>query len=255
MTRTDQERRWKNMEMGTHSKVVKAQRIFSEVVGSQVTETGEQLLTIKLDKKIEDYMLERYVDENGQLSGEFTLFDNRIITAPQRRKIYALFGDIVKATGNGEDPYDVDSIKHDLKLIFCEKNKLEMFSLSENSKECTVTTASKFITFLLDFCMDNEVPLSYSPLELAEDIKHTLVRCLIERQCALCWKHGQVHHVDTIGMGRDRKKVDHTKHQLMCLCDDHHKEYHRIGGITFANKHHVAGILVNEEQFKQMKYR
>lgn len=243
------------MTMTYRSKVKKALNIFSEVVGSEITDNGSQLLTIKLDKTIEPYMLERYVDENGQLSGEFTLFDNRIITAPQRRKVYAILSDIVKHTGNGEDEYDVDSIKQDMKLIFCEKNKVEMFSLSENSRTCTVTTASMFITFLLDFCMEYDVPLSEAPLELAEDIKHYLINCLIKRQCVICWDLGQVHHVDTIGMGRNRKKVDHTKHQLMCLCDDHHKEYHRVGGVTFANRHHVAGVLLNEEQYKKMKYR
>lgn len=233
----------------------KAKNIFSEVVSSQVTDSGEQLLTIKLDKEIEPYMLERYVDENGQLSGEFTLFDNRIITAPQRRKIYALFSDIVKSSGNGENEYDIESIKHDMKVIFCEKNNIEMFSLSERSKTCTVTTASMFITFLLDFCMEYDVPLSEAPMGLAEDIKHYLVKCLHKRICAICWKHGEVHHVDTAGMGRNRKKIDHSKHQLMCLCRSHHTEYHQIGGVTFANKHHVAGVLMNEEQYKKLNYK
>lgn len=250
-----QERRWKIMKMGTHSKVVKAQRIFSEVVGSQVTESGEQLLTIKLDKQIESYMLERYVDENGQVTGEFTLFDNRIITAPQRRKIYALFGDIVRHTGNGEDAYDVESIKQDLKLIFCEQNNLEMFSLSENSKECTVTTASMFITFLLDFCQEYDIGLSYNPVDIVEDIKHYLIHSLYTRKCVVCWMHGEVHHVDTVGMGGNRKKTDHGKHQLMCLCRQHHTEYHKIGGHTFAKKHHVAGVLLTEEQYQKMNYK
>lgn len=242
------------MEMGIHSKVVKAQRIFSEVVGSQVTDTGEQLLTIKLDKQIETYMLERYVDENGQVTGEFTLFDNRIITAPQRRKVHALLGDIVKSQ-EGKKEYDIESIKYDMKLLFCDKYKLEMFSLSENSKTCTVTTASMFITFLLDFCIEYEVPLSESPLELTEDIKHTLIMCLYKRKCAICLKAGEVHHVDTVGMGGNRKKIDHSKHQLMCLCRKHHREYHNIGGNTFAEKHHVAGVLMTEEQYEKMKYK
>lgn len=244
------------MEMGTHSKVSRAQKIFSEVVSSQVTESGEQLLTIKLDKRIEDYMLERYVDENGQVSGEFTLFDNRIITAPQRRKVYAILSDIVKATGNGEDSYDVESIKEDMKLIFCEKYKLESFSLSENSKTCTVTTASMFITFLLDFCQEYDIGrLSHNPIDLVEDIKHYLIHSLYTRKCVVCWKHGEVHHVDTVGRGRDRKKIDHTKHELMCLCRNHHTESHLIGGVTFAKKYHVIGVIVNDEQFKKMKYK
>lgn len=242
------------MEMGTHSKVVKAQRIFSEVVSSQVNESGEQLLTIRLDKKIEDYMLERYVDENGQVTGEFTLFDNRIITAPQRRKVHAILADIVKSQ-EGKKEYDIESIKYDMKLLFCEKYKLEMFSLSEYSKTCTVNTASMFITFLLDFCLEYDVPLSDPPLDLAEDIKHMLIMCLYNWKCAICWKHGELHHVDTVGMGGNRKKTDHSKHQLMCLCRKHHTEYHIEGGHTFAKKHNVAGILLSEEQYQKLNYK
>lgn len=243
------------MTKTSHSKVKKAQRIFSEVVNSSVTDAGEQLLTIKLDKTIEPYMLERYVDENGQVTGEFTLFDNRIITAPQRRKVYAILSDIVKATGNGEDAYDVESIKHDMKLIYCERNHVEMFSLSENSKTCTVTTASMFITFLLDFCQEYDIGLSRNPIELVEDIKHYLIHSLYTRKCVVCWSHGEVHHVDSAGMGRNRKKLDHTKHELMCLCRKHHSESHLIGDVTFAKKYNVIGVIVNDEQFKKMKYR
>ena len=243
------------MTKTSRSKVKKAQRIFSEVVNSSVTDAGEQLLTIKLDKTIEPYMLERYVDENGQVTGEFTLFDNRIITAPQRRKVYAILSDIVRATGNGEDAYDVESIKHDMKLIYCERNHVEMFSLSENSKTCTVTTASMFITFLLDFCQEYDIGLSRNPIELVEDIKHYLIHSLYTRKCVVCWSHGEVHHVDSAGMGRNRKKLDHTKHELMCLCRKHHSESHLIGDVTFAKKYHVIGVIVNDEQFKKMKYR
>lgn len=241
--------------MTCHSKVARAMNIYSEVTGNRTNDKGEQLLTIKLDKNIPGYMLERYLDENGQLSGEFTLFDNRIITAPQRKKIHAIFGDIVKATGDGKSDYDIESIKYDMKLIFCEQEKIKMFSLSEKSKTCTVTLASQFITFLLDFCMEYKIGLTVPPLSLVEDIKHYLIKCLHERQCAICWEHGEVHHVDTVGAGRDRKHIDHTKHELMCLCRTHHQESHTIGQITFAKKHHVLGVVMNDEQFKKLKYK
>lgn len=241
--------------MTCRSKVARAMNIYSEVTNNQFNDKGEQLLTIKLDKKIPSYLLERYLDGNGLLSGEFTLFDNRIITAPQRKKIHAILGDIVKATGNGKNEYDIKSIKYDMKVIFCEREEIEMFSLSENSDTCTVTLASQFITYLLDFCMEYDVGLTVHPLSLVEDIKHYLIKCLHERYCAICWEPGEVHHVDTVGAGRDRKHIDHTKHELMCLCRKHHQESHTIGQVTFAKKHHVVGVVMNEEQFKKMKYK
>lgn len=241
--------------MTSHSKVSKARNIYTEVTGNQFNDKGEQLLTIKLDKQIPKYMIERYLDENGVLSGEFTLFDNRIITAAQRKKIFAILRDIVNDSGNGKDPYDVESMKEDMKVIFCEKEEIEMFSLSEHSKTCTVSLASRFITYLLDFCMEYNVGITVEPLSMVEDIKHYLIKCLHERYCAICWEKGEVHHVDTVGAGRDRKHIDHTKHELMCLCRKHHDESHFIGQETFAKKYHVLGVVMNEEQFKKMKYR
>lgn len=59
-------------------------------------------------------------------------------------------------------------------------------------------------------------------------------------------KPAEIHHWDAIGMGRDRKKVDDSKHRKIALCREHHTEAHAIGRDTFGDKHHVYGILFTE---------
>lgn len=230
------------------TKVENAKNILAKVTATRFNKEGQQEILITLDESIIGYQLERYKNGKGELYGEFTLFDNRIITAPQRKKIHAILNDIVKSSGNGKHAYDVESIKEDMKLMFCESKGIDEFSTSELTGDCTVSTASEFITFLLDFCLEYGIPLSDPPIELAEDLKHQLIKCLYERKCAVCWQPGMVYPVNTIGA----KKVP-GRHELMCLCDHHYQEAESIGHKAFASKQHVLGILMNQEQFTKLK--
>lgn len=230
------------------TKVEKATNILSKVTGTVFNKEGHQQLLITLDNPIIGYQLERYTNSKGELYGEFTLFDNRIITAQQRKKIHAVLSDIVKSSGDGKNEYDIESIKEDMKLMFCESKGIDEFSTSEITGDCTVTIASEFITFLLDFCLDYGIPLSDPPIELAEDLKHQLVKCLYKRKCAVCWQPGMVHKVTTT----DAKKIP-GRHEVMCLCNDHYQEAESIGHKAFADKQHVLGILMNDEQLTKLK--
>ncbi|MBT2732103.1 putative HNHc nuclease [Carnobacterium sp. ISL-102] len=230
------------------TKVENAKNILAKVTATRFNKEGQQEIMITLDESIIGYQLERYTNGIGELYGEFTLFDNRIITAQQRKKIHAILSDIVKSTSGIKNTYDVESIKEDMKLIFCDLKGIDDFSTSELTGSCTVTIASEFITFLLNFCLEYGVPLSDPPVELAEDLKHQLIKCLYERKCAVCWKPGMVYQVSTTGA----KKVE-GRHELMCLCNDHYQEAESIGHKAFASKQHVLGILMNQEQYMKLK--
>ena len=230
------------------TKVENAKNILAKVTATRFNKEGQQEIMITLDESIIGYQLERYKNGIGELYGEFTLFDNRIITAQQRKKIHAILNDIVRSTGNGNHAYDVESIKEDMKLMFCESKGIDEFSTSELTGDCTVTTASEFITFLLDFCLEYGIPLCDPPIELAEDLKHQLIKCLYERKCAVCWKSGMVYPVNTTGA----MKIE-GRHELMCLCSNHYQEAESSGHKAFASKQHVLGILMNQEQFNKLK--
>ena len=223
----------------------------AEVIGMRTNAYGQQEMILRMDASIPDYLFERFVDAKGDLFGEFRLFDNRVITAQQRKYINALCRDIQRYTGDDT----IDQVRYDRKIEFISKYNLPYFSTSEYNKDCSVSLASKFIGYIVDFCLDNDIGLSETPLHYLDDVKPYLIKCLWERKCIICGQDGEVHHVDAIGAGRNRRKIDHTKHHLMCLCYKHHTESHKIGQQTFMQKHHVIGVIMNEEQFKKMAYR
>lgn len=222
----------------------------AEVLARRTNAFGQTEMIIRMDASIPEYLFDRLVDANGDLFGEFRLFDSRVITAPQRKFINALCRDIARYTGD-----TIDQVREHRKLEFIHDKGLPYFSTSELAKNCSVSLASQFISYIVDFCLDNDIALAEAPSRYLDDIKPYLIKCLWIRKCVICGKDAEVHHVDAIGMGRNRKKVDHSKHNMMALCWKHHGQLHNGGQETFMLRNHVVGVLMNEEQYKKLNYK
>ncbi len=159
------------------------------------------------------------------------------ISAEQRKKIYALIRDIANYIGDS-----VDNTKENLKIEFVQQTEYEMFSLSN----CSSELAGEFIDFLINFAFENGVPMSEHPFKRADDIERYLAACLRHRICCVCGQPGEVHHVEAIGMGRDRRYVDDSDSRKICLCREHHNKAHQIGRDSFQEKYHVYGVVWEE---------
>ena len=61
-------------------------------------------------------------------------------------------------------------------------------------------------------------------------------------------RSGEIHHVDAIGMGNDRRTYDDTQCRKMCLCRKHHTTWHQMGDERFQRMYKVYGILMPEEK-------
>lgn len=157
------------------------------------------------------------------------------ISEEQRKKIYALFRDIADYIGDS-----IDSVKIEMKRRFCQESQYEDFSLSNCGREL----AGEFIEWLIEFCFQNGIRLSEHPKEGFEDIERYLALCLRQRICCICGKPADIHHVDAVGMGRNRTKVDDSQYRKIALCREHHTEAHQIGWKKFAEKYHVFGIIL-----------
>ena len=77
-------------------------------------------------------------------------------------------------------------------------------------------------------------------------------------KCVCCQKDKRtigmhLHHTNAVGMGRDKKKIDHSKHKFLMLCAVHHKEAHDIGQQTFNNKYHLDGIKLSKESLVELR--
>ena len=118
-----------------------------------------------------------------------------------------------------------------------------------------MTTARNFITHLIDFCVTNAIPCKVSLLEQCEDIEKYLYACVANRRCAVCGKKADIHEVERVGMGRDRRKMHHLGQLVEPLCRQHHQEVDQMGQKSFDEKYHLQGIRLDEQLCKILKWR
>lgn len=174
--------------------------------------------------------------------------DGRNISAVQRKHIYATLNDIAKYTG-----YAPEEAKEIMKYEYISKTGVDYFSLSD----CSMTTAKEFLEYLIEFCIEWGISTSDNLIERSPDIARYIYCCLINKTCCITGekKRIQLHHVDTVGMGRNRKDIIHSGMRVMPLRADLHSEAHTIGQKTFEKKYKVFGIKLDKELCRIWKVR
>lgn len=168
-------------------------------------------------------------------SAELRFDDGRHISAEQRKKAYATIRDIADYTG-----YLPEEMKEIMKYEHIIRTGDDYFSLSN----CTMDTAREFISTILEFALEWGVPLSENAIDRADDVGRYLYYCIMHRKCAVCGRDGEIHYVDAIGMGNDRRRVDDSGYRKICLCREHHTIAHSRGMAAFERMYHVYGIVV-----------
>lgn len=176
---------------------------------------------------------------------ELRLDDGRTISAEQRKKTYALIGDI--SSWSGENP---EYLKQYFKWHFCAETGNEWFSLSNTS----VSQAREFISYLIDFCLLHNVPCQDALINQTDDIGKYLYQCLEHGKCAICNKEAEIHHVDRVGMGRNRKRIVHKGMKAISLCRFHHMQAHNNETELF-DKYHIYGIELDDYLCKILKLK
>lgn len=177
------------------------------------------------------------------LSNEVTIVwsDARHISAEQRRKAYALLGEIVAWSGEELERVKLTT-KHDYLKRHIDGLNDELFSLSD----CDMTTAREYITYLVDFIIEYGVPTNRPLTELCDDIGRYVYACFTHKVCAVCGKHCDLHHVDAVGMGNNRRKIDHIGLRCLPLCREHHMEAHNIGDDALIEKYHLQPVRIDD---------
>lgn len=168
--------------------------------------------------------------------------DARQISPEQRRKAYALMGEI--ARWSGDSPENVKSaLKVDFRMRAMESLGKQLFSLSD----CDMTTARLYITYLIDFMLENDVPSALPLVEYADDVERYVYACIIHRKCAVCGRKSDLHHVDRVGMGRNRDEICHIGMQALPLCREHHQEAHQHGDDALMCKYHLQSVAIDSK--------
>lgn len=217
-----------------------------EIKGARETNQGTDLIFHIPDRLVADKVVK--YNWCGKVEGLLYLDDKRRLSPKQMRKIYAILMDISKATGHTVH-YLKDWFKY--AMIYQYENIEEYFSLSPRSpRAATKEIAREMITMLIDFCFRENIGTLDTMLERTDDIDTYLYLCIKHKKCCICNKKADIHHVEAVGMGRNRNKIDDTDNLKMALCREHHTESHAIGQKTFADKYKVYGIKVEEGKFK-----
>ena len=183
-------------------------------------------------KKLKDMFLDKRIK-----TAEIRFDDGRMISALQRKKAYATIRDISDYTG-----YLPEQQKEWLKYLHIERTGADYISLSD----CTMDEARGFINTILEYAIEEGIPLSDLAINRTDDIGKYLYYCIKHKKCCICGRPGEIHHVDTIGMGNDRRKLDDLDHRKMCLCRNHHTIAHSRGMTAFEKMYHVYGIVVKD---------
>ncbi len=76
--------------------------------------------------------------------------------------------------------------------------------------------------------------------------------CLKYRKCCICGKHADVCHIEVVGMGRNRQKINHETFIFYAGCRQHHQEEHQIGTKNFLNKYQIKPVKLNVEERKKL---
>lgn len=193
----------------------------------------------------------------GFLKVEIILWDGRRISCTQRRKCYALLGEIAEYTDGIRTAETVDEQKRLLKMEFMlrrmEATERRMFSLSD----CDMSTAREFITYLIDFIIANDIPTRARLIDNCDDIAAYMYACTMHRKCAVCGKAADIHHCEgsRIGAGADRTKVHQLGREVLPLCRVHHTELHAMPESEFVKKYHLQKVKLDEALCKRLKFK
>lgn len=209
---------------------------------------GKTMLYVSVDKIITDEEFNLYRKDNSKtIDAEIFLTDIRKRSSKQNDIMHCLFREIAVWSCGYETPKEELEYKNYMKQQYSDK--------PFKTSKMTVTEATDFIAFIIEFCFQAGVPFRDKGINMTDDINKYLFLCLKYRKCAITGRPGEIHHIDTIGAGRDRRHVDHSQHRLVCLSREMHIKAHSMGWEEFATLHHIDGITLTAEQVKGIKYK
>lgn len=225
----------------------------AEVNGKIVKKQGKKLW-ILLDQNANDFEV-----DNAMMLGyddvSINIDDNITVTNAQRKFAYAVINEIFDAQFGGYDGLSQDgwlvtpeSVEQHFKYkYFIRYGETISLSRSKGRKY----NANNFIDILMEFVTDHDISLKdYNPLEYMQgkaSYNHCY-RSLMTKRCAICGQFGDLHHMDTIGMGNDRIKVNHLGRRAIELCRKHHGELDSPDNDekTFMEKYHIVPVKIDE---------
>ena len=180
--------------------------------------------------------------------------DGRKHSINQHGKVWALIGEIALWAGyKASESSQVNAmLKRDFLIQRFDQLSaaaIKSFSMSD----VDVSTASLYIDWLVEFVLENNIPTKRPVTDLCEDIQQTVYAAMMHRRCIVCGQRADLHHVDRVGMGNDRREICHIGMRALPLCRTHHQEAHQHGDRVLCEKYHMEPVVIDERVAQ--KYR
>ena len=176
------------------------------------------------------------LDEGYSIAVDVKVYDPYKITDKQRRKIFALVNDIEAHTGNPSE-YIRGMFIHYLQALHGTEERISMAS-------CSKREASDLIDVIITWIFQNHIPMNYKTSDLMRNDNYFIYLSTVKRKCVICGVKGELAHKEAVGAGRNRRKIDHYDHHILCLCRKHHQIQHDMGIDSFNKKYHLENSWV-----------
>ena len=165
--------------------------------------------------------------------------DDRKLSDKQRKMCWALIGEIAEWQGQSRSETQKDLVMEARKLDFMINELGEDAELLFSMSDAPMSLVAAFQRYLIHFVVYNGIPTKRPLIEYADDTADYIYACLINKKCAVCGRKADLHHVDRVGMGRDRQDIVHAGMEVLPLCREHHTEIHTKGDTAFCELYHI----------------
>lgn len=189
--------------------------------------TGEITVIAKYDD-LDTMQKREYKECNVQM------IDARPLSSKQRNACYALIHEISDYTGQG-----LDSAKEGLKIKFLSQDMQDTANKIFSLSNAPMSLVCAFQNFLINFILEYDIPTNRPILDMVDDYGAYIYACVGNRKCAVCGKDADIHHVDRVGMGGNRKVMVHEGLEVLPLCRIHHTEIHQYGKDKWNDMYHI----------------
>ncbi|MDT2832287.1 putative HNHc nuclease [Vagococcus carniphilus] len=176
------------------------------------------------------------------LSGEVD--DPRKFTKIQRNFYYALLRDIEFYYGQPTE--QSDEWFRTKYALDC----LDEISLSDQNW-ASRSNVNRLISYPINFCLENGIELGES-YKYIRTHSRWFYHCLMNRKCCISGVPADRAHVKAVGMGMNRKNVDHTKYGFMSLSREYHQLQHQMGIKEFIKKYEIEPVYLTREEVKRI---
>lgn len=203
------------------------------IVSGHIVSAEPSGASIRIDYP-RDYVAKQYDEVRVELP------DGRNRTPEQLRKAWALMGEIAAFSGD-----DKESVYDDHRLAYHQERRQTLERSVFRLSSATMEEASEFIVYLIERILKFDIPTREPLVNNADDIPRYVYACLMHKKCAVCGRKADLHHVDRVGMGGDRRHMSHLGLRCLPLCREHHQEAHQHGDQTLMAKYHLETVAID----------